>query len=71
MRFSNKLSLIIFFTGFFSLIIISVAIYWLNYSNFLKLQLEQTSSLSRAIAEDIERGLDEKVNTQYRKTHLF
>ena len=63
MRLSNKLSLIIFFTGFFSLIIISVAIYWLNYSNFLKSQLEQTSSLSRDIAEDIERGLDEKVNT--------
>jgi len=63
MKFSNKLSLVIFLTGVFSLTILSAVIYWINYSDLLKLQLEQTSSISHSIAQDIERGLHEKVNT--------
>jgi len=63
MKFSNKLSFTIFITGLIALILLSIAIYKLNYDSVMISQSEFTESIAIEVAEDINDILSEKIKT--------
>ncbi len=63
MKFSNKLSLIIFLTGLTALILLSFAIYKFNYDSTVTIQSKFTQSIAREVSDDIDHLLLEKIKT--------
>ncbi len=63
MKFSNKLSFAIFLTGITVLLILSLAVYKLNYDSIIKSQFKYTKSIAREVSADIDQLLQEKVKT--------
>jgi PAS domain S-box-containing protein len=63
MKFSNKLSFIIFTTGLTALIILSFAIFKLNYDSVIVSQSGFTQSIANEISDDMNYMLIEKIKT--------
>ena len=61
MKFSNKLSLLIFTTGLTALTILSFAIYKLNYDSVIVSQSRFTQSIANEVSDDINLMLSEKI----------
>ena len=63
MKFSNKLSLIIFTTGLTTLTILSFAIYKLNYDSVIVSQSRFTQSIANEVSDNMNHILSEKIKT--------
>jgi hypothetical protein len=63
MKFSHKLSFIIFITGLTVLIILSTTIYKLNYDSVIVSQSRFTQSIAKEVSDDIDHMLSEKIKT--------
>ncbi len=63
MKFSNKLSLVIFLSGVTILILSSVVLYRISYDSVLNSQLRQTETIANEVSDDIDHILQEKVKT--------
>ena len=61
MKFSNKLSLVIFTTGMIVLIVVSFAIYKFSYNSILKTQFKHTKSVVNESSNGINLLLYEKI----------
>ena len=60
MKFSNKLSLVLFTTGMIVLIITSFAAYNFSYTSIMETQLKYTRSIAKEISDDLDQLLYEK-----------
>jgi len=63
MKFSNKLSLVLFTTGMIVLIIVSFAAYKFSYASIMETQFKHTRSIAKEISDDLDQLLCEKAKT--------
>ncbi len=63
MKYSTKLSLSIFSTSLFIILLLSFAIYISNYNSIITTQTKHIESIANEISEDIDLMLSEKIKT--------